>query len=147
MHPSVAVAAAKDQMTMKTFSRVMGHAMAMACLVLTALPTAAMAAPKATRVTPQRLTVFVGQGEYRVRIEGSELDAVDYVIGVDATQTGYRTELPEIETRILNQTAERLEFVMRAVGMPENGRGLQLHLIYGHQKVLIPANIFQFDVQ
>jgi hypothetical protein len=119
----------------------------MGALLLVAGGIEAQAEPDATRVMPQRLTLFVGQGEYRVMIEGRELDKVTYVIGVDATQTGYRKELPEIETRIMNKGADRLEFVMRAAAMPQNGRGLQLLLIYGHQKVLIPANVFQFDVR
>lgn len=120
---------------------------AMVTLLIAAGVVGVEAEPDATRVTPQRLTLFVGQGEYRVRMEGRDLDQVEYVIGVDATQTGYRKELREIETRILAQTETNLEFIMRAAAAPENGRGLQLILIYGHQKVLIPANVFQFDVR
>lgn len=114
---------------------------------LMALPGAAWAGPKAEHVSPQRLTVFVGAGEYRVRIEGENLREVDEAIAVDASQTGYVIEVPEVETRILHAEDDVMIVLLRAKSHPTRDDYLQLQLIYGHQKYMISAGLFQFSVR
>jgi hypothetical protein len=121
--------------------------LALCSLGMLLIATAAWAAPKADRVSPQRMTVFVGQGEYRVQIEGSELNSVNTVVAVDTSQTGYEKEAPEVTVRILNKTSNAMTVVIRADSAPGNGSRMQLRLVYGHQGYLIPSGLFQFEVR
>jgi hypothetical protein len=119
--------------------------MALGFLAVPILET--FAAPTAQRVSPQRLTVFVGQGEYRVRIEGNDLGAVDRVLPVDASQTGYMKDVPEVTVRILDKSAGVMTVLIRADSAPESGSRLQLRMMDGQQGYLIPAGLFQFEVR
>ena len=110
-------------------------------------PALSLAAPTAGHVSPQRLTVFVGSGEYRVRIEGENLREVDEAIAVDASKTGFVFEVPEVEARILHAEDDVMIVLLKATSHPERDDFLQLQLIYGHQKYRVPAGLFQFNVQ
>lgn len=112
-----------------------------------ALAATAWAAPFADRVSPQRLTLFVGQGEQRVRIEGSDLDQVDDVVAYDTSSTGRNVELPEVRARIVNAEDGVLTVILRADQRPAGGRQVQLALMFGHQGYLIPANVFQMEIR
>lgn len=107
----------------------------------------AWAEPMADRVAPQRLTLFVGQGEQRVRIEGEDLEQVDEVVAYDTSTTGQSREVPEVKTRILNVDEGVMTVILRADSAPDNGERLQLALMFGHRGYMIPANLFQMDVQ
>jgi hypothetical protein len=120
---------------------------AIAALGLLVVAGSVMAAPQSERVTPQRLTVFVGQGDYRVQIEGSDLAGVDHVVAVDTSQAGYMKDVPEVAVRVLNRTNTGMTVLIRADSAPGNGNRLQLRLIYGGQGYLVPSAQFQFDVR
>lgn len=107
----------------------------------------AWAEPIADRVAPQRLTLFVGQGEQRVRIEGSDLEEVDKVVAYDTSTPGQSNELPEVKTRILNTEDGVMTVILRADQSPANGRQVQLALMFGHRGYMIPANLFQMEVR
>lgn len=107
----------------------------------------ALAAPKAEHVSPQRLTVFVGAGEHRVRIEGKNLREVDEVTAVDASQTGFVFEVPEVEARILHAEDDVMIVLLTAESHPERDDYLQLELRFVHQKYMVPAGLFQFNVE
>jgi len=111
------------------------------------LPAFALAAPKADHVSPQRLTVFVGSGEYRVRIEGKNLREVDEAVAIDASKTGFVFEVPEVEARILHAENDVMIVLLKATSHPERDDFLQIEFIYGHQKYRVPAGLFQFNVQ
>lgn len=116
-------------------------------LALMALVGSALAEPFADRVSPQRLTLMVGQGEQRIRIEGRELTQVDSVAAIDTSQAGYNNPVPEVQARILNSTDDAMTVILRANSAPANGQRLQLALMFGHRGYLIPANQFQLDVR
>lgn len=116
-------------------------------LVLLALVGTALAEPFADRVSPQRLTLIVGQGEQRIRIEGRELTEVDSIAAIDTSETGYNNPVPEVQARILNSKDDVLTVILRANSAPANGKRLQLALMFGHRGYLIPANQFQLDVR
>lgn len=115
--------------------------------VLMLFPGVGWASPEAEHVSPQRLTVFVGSGEFRVRIEGKHLRQVDVAIAIDASKTGFVFEVPEVEARILHAEDDVMIVLLKATSHPERDDFLQLQLIYGHQKYLVPAGLFQFNVQ
>ncbi len=119
----------------------------LAGLLAMGLTGTVFAEPFADRVSPQRLTLFVGQGEQRLRIEGRDLDQVDSVAAIDTSEAGYSTPVPEVRARVLNATAETMTVVIRADAPPANGKRIQLALMFGHQGYLIPAHVFQMEVR
>jgi hypothetical protein len=123
------------------------HIILVALTVFVLLPVLASAEPKATRVNPQRLTVNSGGSEYRIEVEGTNLSEVDSIIVVDASQTGYVIEVKEVETIIINQSNGSMAFALRSMSRPSRNSRLQVQFVYGHQKYLVPAGLFQFDVR
>lgn len=126
---------------------VVGAVFFAAVVVFLSSPAPGASGPEADYVSPQRLTVFVGAGDHRVRIEGENLDEVDEVIAVDASQTGFIFEVEEVEARILHAEEDLMIVLLRAEEQPERDDYLQLQFRYVHQKYLVPAGLFQFEVE
>lgn len=130
-----------------SFQPTPGIAVRIAAVLLLSFTVTAWAEPIADRVAPQRLTLFVGQGEQRVRIEGSDLEQVDEVVAYDTSTPGQSHELPEVKTRILNTEDGVMTVILRADQSPGSRQRVQLALMFGHRGYMIPANLFQMEIR